>query len=84
MAVLHEAQQTYITQLEEARVVYDKFEEDLKKEIEQRKWDAKERIRTLVQEARDLNVPMRQIGIALKTSDYATLKNYQENVRKKK
>ena len=82
MALLNEEQQALVTKLEEARVVYDTFEEELRKEVADRKWEARAETRRLVREARAAGVPMRQIGIALDTSDHRTLKNYENDVRR--
>lgn len=82
MAVLSEAQQDVIDQLNAARVVYDQFELELRKEVSDRKWDARAETRRLVRKAREMNVPMRQVGIALETSDHKTLKDYENDVRR--
>ena len=84
MAIMSESQQDLLDQLEEARVEYETFEEALNQEVADRKWDQKTSIRRLVREARASGVPMRQIGFALKTSDHATLKNYENDVRRDK
>lgn len=84
MAIMSESQQDLLDQLEEARVEYETFEEDLNQEVADRKWEKKTSIRRLVREARASGVPMRQIGFALKTSDHATLKNYENDVRRDK
>lgn len=84
MAIMTEQQQSLLDQLEEARVVYETFEEALAQEMMDRKWEEKTRIRHLVREARAAGVPFRQIGFALKTSDHKTLKDYHDNVRKDK
>lgn len=84
MAILNEEQQALLTQLEEARVVFDVFEEQLRKEMLDRKWEAKTNIRKLVRQARSAGVPMRQIGFALETSDHRTLKDYENDVRRDK
>ena len=82
MAILNEEQTSLVSQLEQARVVYDTFEEALRKEVSDRKWEEKANIRRLVREARLAGVPMRQIGFALKTSDHKTLKDYENGVRR--
>lgn len=82
MAVLSEAQQDVIDQLNAARVVYDQFELELRKEVADRKWAARAETRRLVRKAREMNVPMRQVGIALETSDHKTLKDYENDVRR--
>ena len=84
MAIMSESQQDLLDQLEEARVEYETFEEALNQEVADRKWEKKTSIRRLVREARASGVPMRQIGFALKTSDHATLKNYENDVRRDK
>ena len=84
MAIMNEKQQALLTQLEEARVVYDTFEEELRKEISDRKWEEKSNLRRLVREARAAEVPMRQIGFALQTSDHKTLKEYEQDIRRDK
>lgn len=84
MAIMNEEQQSLLDQLEEARVVYEIFEDGLRKENADRKWDERANIRRLVREARAMNVPFRQIGFALKTADHKTLKDYENNVRRDK
>lgn len=84
MAVMNEEQQTLLDRLEEARVVYEAFEENLRKEVSDRKWEEKRLIRNLVREARAADVPWRKIGIALDTSDHATIRNYHDDVRRDK
>lgn len=78
MAKMDETQESLISQLENARVTYDEFEAELNKEISERKWEAKENIRTLVREARKIGVPYRRIGFALKTSDHRTIQQYEK------
>lgn len=82
MAIMNEEQQALLTRLEEARVVYETFEENLRQEVADRKWQEKAMIRRLVREARAAQVPMRQIGFALGTSDHKTLRDYQNDVRR--
>ena len=81
---MNDAQEDLLKQLETARVVYEDFEEALRKEVADQKWERKADIRRLVREARGLGVPMRQIGFALKTADHKTLKNYENDVRSDK
>lgn len=82
MAKMNKTQESLISQLEHARVIYDTFEEMLAQEVADRKWEAKEHIRRLVREARDAGVPYRRIGFALKTSDHNTLVSYYEDKRR--
>lgn len=82
MANMNDKQEALLSQLEDARVNYEKFEEDLANEVANRKWEAKAQIRDLVREARGEGVPYRKIGFALQTSDHNTLKNYETNTRK--
>lgn len=82
MAKMNDKQDSLISQLEYARVIYEQFEEDLAQEVADRKWEAKEHIRNLVREARGEGVPYRRIGMALDTSDHQTLKNYETNTRR--
>lgn len=82
MAVMNDKQTEKLRQLEDARVTYDTFEEELAFEVADRKWAAKAEIRKLVREARDAGVPYRQIGFALQTSDHRTLKEYEKDVRR--
>lgn len=82
MAIMNEGQQSLLTQLEEAKVVYDAWEDALRKEVADRKWEEKANIRRLVQEARAMKVPMRQIGFALGTADHKTLKDYETGTRR--
>lgn len=84
MAIMNDEQQDLLTQLEEARVVYETFEAALAEEVADRKWEEKKNMRRLVREARAAGVPMRQIGFALRTSDHATLKSYENDVRRDK
>lgn len=82
MANMSESQESLISQLQYARVIYDKFEEDLLKEVADRKWEAKTHIRQLVREARAINVPYSKIGYALQTRDHNTIKNYESDTRR--
>lgn len=82
MAKMNDEQQALLTQLEEARVVYDKFTEDLRKEVSDRKWEKQARIRDLVRKAREKDVPYARIGVALETADHYTLKRYEKDVRR--
>lgn len=82
MAIMNEEQQSLLTQLEEAKVMYDSWEEALRQEISDRKWEEKKNIRRLVQEARAMKVPIRKIGFALGTADHKTLKDYEQGVRR--
>ena len=52
MAKMNEKQEALLSQLEDARVNYEKFEEDLAAEVANRKWEAKAQMRDLVREAR--------------------------------
>ena len=82
MTKMTDKQESLLSQLEDARVNYEKFEEDLAVEVADRKWEAKAQMRDLVREARGEGVPYRKIGFALQTSDHNTLKNYETNTRK--
>lgn len=82
MAKMNDKQEALLSQLEDARVNYEKFEEDLAAEVANRKWEAKAQMRDLVREARGEGVPYRKIGFALQTSDHRTLKDYETNTRK--
>ena len=73
MAKMNDKQEALLSQLEYARVNYEKFEEDLANEVADRKWEAKAQMRDLVREARVAGVPYRRIGFALQTSDHRTL-----------
>lgn len=84
MAKMNELQESLISQLEDARVTYEKFEESLAQEVADRKWEAKTQIRDLVREARLAGVPYRRIGFALQTSDHNTLVAYYEDKRRDK
>ena len=81
MAKMNEKQEALLSQLEDARVNYEKFEEDLADEVANRKWEAKAQMRDLVREARGEGVPYRRIGIALQTSDHRTLQRYEKDIR---
>ena len=78
---MNDTQESLISQLEYARVIYDRFEEDLAREVADRKWEAKSHIRDLVREARGMKVPYRKIGEALQTSDHRTLQRYEKDIR---
>lgn len=82
MVLLNDKRLELVAQLEQARVVYEGFETDLAQRIADEKWEAKSNIRRLVREARAVGVPYRQIGFALKSSDHATIKNYENDVRR--
>ena len=82
MAKMNDKQEALLSQLEYARVNYEKFEEDLAAEVADRKWEAKAQMRYLVREARGEGVPYRKIGFALQTSDHRTLQMYETNTRK--
>lgn len=82
MTKLHDEQLRKIEELEIARIFYAQFEEDLAIEVADRKWEAKETIRNLVREARKAGVPYSRIGTALQTSDHATLKSYEKDIRR--
>lgn len=84
MAKMNELQESLISQLESARVTYDKFEETLAQEVADRKWEARAEMRDLVREARQAGVPYRRIGFALQTSDHNTLVSYYEDKRRDK
>lgn len=84
MAVMSESQQQLLDELEQAGVDFTNFEEALRKEVADRKWEAKANLRRLVREARGEGVPMRKIGFALGTSDHKTLKDYENDVRRDK
>ena len=81
MANINEKQEALLSQLEDARVNYEKFEEDLAAEVADRKWEAKAQMRDLVREARGEGVPYRKIGFALQTSDHRTLQRYEKDIR---
>ncbi len=83
MANLDDKQQDLLSKLEDVRVAYDAFEKDLMAEVLDRKWAAKADMRRLVREARAAGVPFRQIGFALQTSDHNTLKDLENNRRRK-
>lgn len=82
MTKMNDRQEALLSQLEDARVNYEKFEEALAVEVGNRKWEAKAQIRDLVREARGEGVPYRKIGFALQTSDHRTLQMYETNTRK--
>ena len=82
MAKMNDKQEALLSQLEDARVNYEKFEEDLANEVADRKWEAKAQMRDLVREARGEGVPYRRIGFALQTSDHRTLQQYETDTRK--
>ena len=81
MANMNDKQEALLSQLEDARVNYEKFEEDLAAEVADRKWEAKAQMRDLVREARGEGVPYRKIGFALQTSDHRTLQRYEKDMR---
>lgn len=81
MAKMNDKQEALLSQLEYARVNYEKFEEDLAAEVANRKWEAKAQMRDLVREARGEGVPYRKIGFALQTSDHRTLQRYEKDIR---
>lgn len=81
MANMNDKQEALLSQLEDARVNYEKFEEDLAAEVADRKWEAKAQMRDLVREARGEGVPYRKIGFALQTSDHRTLQRYEKDIR---
>ena len=82
MTKMTDKQEALLSQLEDARVNYEKFEKDLAAEVANRKWEAKAQMRYLVREARGEGVPYRKIGFALQTSDHRTLRMYEANERK--
>ena len=82
MAIMSEKQQEIINKLAEAREDYDTWEQALAQEVSDRKWQKKEVIRDLVREARGEEIPYRQIGFALKTSDHRSIKDYEHNRRR--
>ena len=82
MTKMTDRQEALLSQLEDARVNYEKFEEDLAAEVADRKWETKAQMRDLVREARGEGVPYRKIGFALHTSDHRTLKDYETDTRK--
>ena len=82
MAVMNEKQAELLRLLEDARVIYEQYEEELAQRIADEKWENKADIRRLVREARDAGVPYRQIGFALQTSDHNTLKQYEKDIRR--
>lgn len=79
---MNDKQEALLSQLEDARVNYEKFEEDLAAEVANRKWEAKAQMRDLVREARGEGVPYRKIGFAIQTSDHRTLQMYEKDIRK--
>ena len=78
---MNDKQEALLSQLEDARVNYEKFEEDLAAEVADRKWEAKAQMRDLVREARGEGVPYRKIGFALQTSDHRTLQRYEKDIK---
>lgn len=82
MTVMNSKQEELLSLLENARVIYEQFEEELAQRVADEKWEAKTDIRRLVREARESGVPYRKIGIALQTSDHRTLKDYEKNIRR--
>lgn len=81
---MNEKQDALLEQLRDARELYEQFEADLAQRIADEKWEAKADIRRLVREARSEEVPYRQIGLAIGTSDHATLVAMEQNKRGKK
>lgn len=82
MAKMDETQERLISQLENARVIYEEFEQELMQEVADRKWEAKANMRDLIREARKIGVPYRRIGFAIQTSDHATLKQLEADIRR--
>ena len=81
MTKMTDKQEALLSQLEDARVNYEKFEKDLAAEVANRKWEAKAQMRDLVREARGEGIPYRKIGFALQTSDHRTLQRYEKDIR---
>lgn len=82
MTKMNESQESLLSQLEGARLAYERFESNLAQEVADRKWEAKAELRELVREARLASVPYRQIGFAVGSSDHKTIKDYEANVRR--
>ena len=82
MANMNQEQRDLLHQLEVADAEYNAYVEALEEELAQKKWEAREKTRNLVREARNASVPYRQIGIALGTSDHQTIKNFESDRRK--
>ena len=80
---MNDKQEALLSQLEDARANYEKFEEDLAAEVADRRWESKAQMRDLVREARGEGVPYRKIGFALQTSDHRTLRMYEANERQR-
>lgn len=76
MTKMNDAQQELLARVrleaERSRVEVTKLEEQL----EVQKWEARKKLRDAVQKASDHNVPVRQIGAAMGTKDYTTVKGY--------
>lgn len=81
MANMNETQQSLLDQLSVVAVEYDNFEEALRKEVAERKWQERARTRELVRQARDIGVPWKKLGEALNTSDHRTVKAYANDER---
>lgn len=82
MAVMNEKQGDILHRLEKARASYEQFEVELAQRVADEKWERKKELRDLVREARQEQVPYRQIGFALQTSDHRTLKDYEQDIRR--
>lgn len=82
MSVMNDAQESLLSSIEEARKKYEAWEAGLAQEMADRKWEAKKEIRKLVREARNIEVPYRRIGMALNTSDHATIRSYEQDRRR--
>lgn len=82
MAVMNEAQQALLDQVTAAGVEYDQFEEALRQEVSDRKWEKRAKTRDLVRQARALGVPWKKLGEALNTSDHNTIKDYHDDIRR--
>ena len=78
---MNDRQEALLSQLEDARANYEKFEEDLAAEVADRRWESKAQMRDLVREARGEGVPYRKIGFALQTSDHRTLQRYEKDIK---
>lgn len=84
MAKMSDEQLRVLEELEHARIAYDKFNDELNKEIAARRWEARAHTRDLVRKARAHGVPYRRIGIALDTADHQTLKYYEADKQREK
>lgn len=82
MAILNEEQQKILEEIENAREAYEDFEQNLSREVADRKWVAKKELRDLVRKARSAKVPFRQVGFALRTSDHRTIKDLEADRRR--